>query len=70
MTKQLLSISVLASLAVGWPIAQGATPVSSIRRLDGTTIPVAEAEAFARKTLDAARVTGAQIAVLDRGQLV
>jgi CubicO group peptidase (beta-lactamase class C family) len=70
MTKQLLSISVLASLAVAWPIAQGATPASSIRRLDGTTIPVAEAEALARKTLDAARVTGAQVAVLDRGQLV
>jgi CubicO group peptidase (beta-lactamase class C family) len=70
MTKQLLSIGVLASLAVAWPIAQGATPASSIRRLDGTTIPVVEAEAFARKTLDAAHVTGAQIAVLDRGQLV
>jgi len=61
---------VLASFAVGWPIAQGATSASSIRRLDGTTIPVAEAEAFARKTLDAAHVTGAQVAVLDRGQLV
>ena len=70
MTTRLLSIAVWASLAVAWPNAQGATPASSIRRLDDTTIPVAEAEAFARKTLDAAHVTGAQIAVLDRGQLV
>ncbi len=42
----------------------------SIRRLDGTTITVADAETFAAKTLQAARVTGAQIAVLDRGRLV
>ena len=68
--KRLLSIVALFSLAVAWPIAQGATPASTIRRLDGTTIPVAEAEAFARKTLDTAHVTGAQVAVLDRGQLV
>ena len=68
--KRLLSIVALFSLAVAWPIAQGATPASTIRRLDGTTIPVAEAEAFARKTLEAAHVTGAQVAVLDRGQLV
>ena len=68
--KQLLSIGVLSSLTVAWPIAQGAPSTSSIRRLDGTTISVAEADAFARKTLEAAHVTGAQIAVLDRGQLV
>lgn len=43
---------------------------ASIRRLDGTTITTAQAEAFARKTLDEAHVTGAQIAVLDRGRLV
>jgi len=42
----------------------------SIRRLDGTRIPIAEAESFARKTLADARVTGAQIAVLDGGKLV
>jgi CubicO group peptidase (beta-lactamase class C family) len=41
-----------------------------IRRLDGSTIAIAEAEAFARETLAAARVTGAQIAVVDRGQPV
>ncbi|MGH9645647.1 MAG: serine hydrolase domain-containing protein [Bryobacteraceae bacterium] len=43
---------------------------TSIRRLDGTTITTAEARSFAQKTLDAAHVTGAQIAVLDRGHLV
>lgn len=40
------------------------------RRLDGSKISITEADAFARKTLEAAHVTGAQIAVLDRGRLV
>ncbi|MEI9978804.1 MAG: serine hydrolase domain-containing protein [Edaphobacter sp.] len=43
---------------------------ASIRRLDGTTISVAEAEEFAKKTLAAAHVTGAQIAVVESGKLV
>ena len=43
---------------------------ASIRRLDGSTITIADADAFARKTLESARVTGEQIAVLDRGRLV
>ena len=47
-----------------------AAEAGSIRRLDGTKITMAEAGAFARKTLAAQRVTGAQIAVLDRGRLV
>lgn len=50
--------------------AASSKPVQVIRRLDGTTISVAEAEAFARKTLAEAHVTGAQIAVVDRGRLV
>ena len=41
-----------------------------IRRLDGTKISAADAEAFARKTLASAHVTGAQIAVLNGGHLV
>jgi CubicO group peptidase (beta-lactamase class C family) len=41
-----------------------------IHRLDGSTITIADADAFARKTLELARVTGAQIAMLDRGRLV
>jgi CubicO group peptidase (beta-lactamase class C family) len=50
--------------------AAGPPKPASIRRLDGTRITTAEAESFAQKTLDAAHVTGAQIAVLDRGRLV
>jgi CubicO group peptidase (beta-lactamase class C family) len=38
--------------------------------LDGSRISIQEADAFARKTLQAAHVTGAQLAVLDRGRLV
>jgi CubicO group peptidase (beta-lactamase class C family) len=47
-----------------------AQEASVIRRLDGTTISAAEAASFAQKTLSAARVTGAQIAVVDRGRPV
>ncbi len=42
----------------------------AIRRLDGTRISTKEAADFARKTLAAAHVTGAQIAIVDRGKLV
>ncbi len=42
----------------------------SIRRLDGSRISIADADAFARKTLAAAHVTGAQVAVMDKGRLV
>ncbi|WP_263366906.1 serine hydrolase domain-containing protein [Edaphobacter bradus] len=41
-----------------------------IRRLDGTKISIADAEALARRTLAENHVTGAQIAVLNRGHLV
>ncbi len=41
---------------------------ATIRRMDGTRIPVKEADDFARKTLAAAHVTGAQIAFVDRGK--
>jgi CubicO group peptidase (beta-lactamase class C family) len=42
----------------------------SIQRLDGSSISVVDADAFAKKTLAAAHVTGAQIAVLNNGQPV
>ncbi len=45
-------------------------PANWIRRLDGSRISTEEADSFAGKTLAAARVTGAQIAVLDAGRLV
>ncbi|MES2177080.1 MAG: serine hydrolase domain-containing protein [Gemmatimonadota bacterium] len=41
-----------------------------IRRLDGSTISIAAADSFARKTLQDAHVTGAQIAIVDQGKLV
>jgi len=62
MTKGLAAVALLG-------LAAGAEPVS-IRRLDGSKITTAEAQSFARKTLEAAHVTGAQIVVLDRGQMV
>ena len=54
-------------LLAGVARAQG---TESIRRLDGSHIAIAEADAFARRTLDAAHVTGAQIAIVDEGRLV
>jgi CubicO group peptidase (beta-lactamase class C family) len=42
----------------------------AIQRLDGSKISVADADAFARKTLADAHVTGAEIAVLNHGKLV
>ena len=63
----LLSMRVAAVLLVLAFQCSGETP---IRRLDGTTVSRQEAAAFARKTLDEAHVTGAQIAVLDGGRLV
>jgi|GEM_PF-1904564 len=42
----------------------------TITRLDGTKISIAEAEDFARRTLDANQVTGAQIAVIGKGRPV
>lgn len=43
---------------------------SSIRRVDGTRVPVLEAEAMARRTLAENHVTGAQIALLNDGKVV
>jgi CubicO group peptidase (beta-lactamase class C family) len=43
---------------------------SVIHRLDGSAIPVADADAFAGRTLAAAHVTGAELAVLNKGRLV
>ena len=42
----------------------------AIRRLDGTSMKMADAEAFARKTFEEQHVTGAQIAYVDGGKLV
>ena len=42
----------------------------SIHRLNGCKMWIREADEFARQTLAAAHVTGAQVAVIDRGRLV
>jgi CubicO group peptidase (beta-lactamase class C family) len=45
-------------------------PAQKIRRLDGSAISTAEADAFAKRTLAEQKVTGAQIAVINRGKLI
>src|ERR1700733_3514392 len=61
-----LSIAIGVLLSFGGSAAES----TSIRKLDGTSITQAGGESFARKTLEANKVTGAQIAVVDRGRLV
>jgi CubicO group peptidase (beta-lactamase class C family) len=51
-------------------LASSGYGAGEIERLDGSKISIAEADAFARKTLEAAHVTGAQITVLTDGKLV
>jgi CubicO group peptidase (beta-lactamase class C family) len=68
--RSVVRIVVATLLATPGLRAQAPVSTNVIRRLDGTTISVAEADAFARKTLEAAHVTGAQLAILDRGRLV
>jgi CubicO group peptidase (beta-lactamase class C family) len=63
-------LTLLCLLASGALDGRSAEFPKHLRRLDGTRITVAEAEAFARKALAEAHVTGAQIAVLDQGRLV
>jgi CubicO group peptidase (beta-lactamase class C family) len=60
-------LSALLALLLALP-AFAAGP--AIRRIDGTTLPIAEADAFARSVLAENHVTGAQIAVLNDGRLV
>src|SRR5215471_3977197 len=62
--------STRAAVLLVFCIASLSAQPASIHRLDGSTISTAEAEAFARKALEDQHVTGAQIAVMDRGQLV
>jgi len=58
-----------ALLAFCMTVAYAAEP-THIRRLDGSKISIREAGEFAKKTLEDAHVTGAQLAVIDRGRLV
>jgi CubicO group peptidase (beta-lactamase class C family) len=59
-----------AALIAAFLCAVELAAADSIRRLDGSKISLHDADAFAKKTLAAAHVTGAQIAVLDDGKLV
>lgn len=70
MMKTRIAWAALLSLALSASSAQEPLKPTLIRRLDGTIITTAEAESFARKTLEAAHVTGAQIVVIDRGRIV
>jgi CubicO group peptidase (beta-lactamase class C family) len=63
-------VLLLAIFATAISFATAPANPASIRRLDGSKITIDEAESFAKKTLEANHVTGAQIAVIDRGKLV
>lgn len=60
---------ILAALLFLAPMAD-AEDSASLRRLDGSLVAISQAESTARKILAKNRVTGAQIAVLNDGQLV
>ncbi len=62
----------MALLAFPVLFASTAKPqtIGVIHRLDGSEISVRDADAYARKTLAAERVTGAELAVLNKGRLV
>jgi len=64
-----MSIHLFSVALAAMSLLLGAQP-ESIGRLDGTTITKEEAASFARETLAGLHVTGAQLAVLDRGKLV
>jgi CubicO group peptidase (beta-lactamase class C family) len=69
MRIRLLVATALFLSLVSLPTAE-AEDGQPIVRLDGSQISTTEADTFARKTLEAAQVTGAQIAVVDKGKLV
>ena len=64
--------SLLAVPVVFSSLLYSADPDSErfIRRLDGSRISFRRADEFARKTLEDAHVTGAQLAIVDKGKLV
>jgi CubicO group peptidase (beta-lactamase class C family) len=59
------SLIVLASLVSPFALAQ-----TEIHRLDGSSISVKDADSLARETLSKAHVTGAEVAVLNKGRVV
>jgi len=69
MTLARKALLLLAAVLAGAIVLQ-AQSSTVIRRLDGTTITTSEAEAFTKATLEKENVTGAQIAVVERGRLI
>jgi CubicO group peptidase (beta-lactamase class C family) len=69
MTGKRMALSAFLCSTIAWA-SPPLKPDQTIRRLDGSTISFVEAEEIARKTLQEAHVTGAQVAVMDRGRLV
>jgi CubicO group peptidase (beta-lactamase class C family) len=63
------AVALLPIVLLSIPLAHPQTS-SAIERLDGSKISAADADAFARKALADAHVTGAEIAVLNHGKLV
>jgi CubicO group peptidase (beta-lactamase class C family) len=69
LNRRELAVALVSVIFLVPSIARTQTP-ESIRRLDGSKISIQDADAFARKTLEDAHVTGAQIAVLNHRRLV
>lgn len=66
-----VSLACAIALAVLGSHAQSRPEVAlPIHRLDGSLISAREANAFAAKTLAAMRVTGAELAIINHGQLI
>ncbi|MEO6528785.1 MAG: serine hydrolase domain-containing protein [Gemmatimonadaceae bacterium] len=65
-----LAVPLLLCLASMRAESQPTLPATSIVRLDGSRISLSVADSFARQTLAAHRVTGAQLAVMRDGRLV
>ena len=70
MMRTLPAIALFAACSIVPAFAAKPPAPGKIQRLDGTKISIADAEAFAQKTLIANHVTGAEIAVLNHGKLV
>jgi CubicO group peptidase (beta-lactamase class C family) len=69
-TLRILATICVVAEALLSPAAQSQASPTPIHRLDGSTLSAQRASAFATKTLTAMHVTGAQLAVINNGQLV
>jgi CubicO group peptidase (beta-lactamase class C family) len=66
-----MRFSWLMAALLSFSASAARTQVSgSLHRLDGSKISIQEADAFAKKTLAAAHVTGAELAIINHGQIV